>query len=65
MDGVGRGAGEHWSGKVVDGGPFFWTSYTWLGHVEKRVEFSGARQIAPFPGTSGVLGDRSDHGSSF
>jgi hypothetical protein len=27
-DGVGRGAGGHWSGKVVDGGPFFWTSYT-------------------------------------
>jgi len=23
LDGVGRGAGGHWLGKVVDGGPFF------------------------------------------
>lgn len=28
LDGVGRGTGGHWLGKVVDGGPFFWKSYT-------------------------------------
>jgi hypothetical protein len=26
LGGVGRGAGGHWAGKVVEGGPFFWTS---------------------------------------